>query len=418
MKRVVVTGLGMVTPLGCGVELNWRNIFSGISSASLISKFIAEDFKCKVACEVPIGDGSNGTFNAGDWIEKKEIKKIDDFIKFSMASSEEAFKNSKLNTIEDPYSFKSGCIIGSGMGGLPGIEQTSKEFYEGKKISPFFITGRIINMPSGYLSIKYNLKGPNYSTVSACASGAHAIGEAFRLIQHDQADIMMTGGTESTICPISIEGFTSCKALSTNFNDEPQKSSRPFDVNRDGFVMGEGSGTLILEELEHALKRNAPILCELKGYGMSSDAFHYTLPEPTGDGAYRAMANCLKDSQITQNEIQYINAHGTSTIAGDKAEILAIDRLFESSDIVNVSSTTSQIGHLLGAAGAVEAIYSIKSIIENKMPFTINLDQPIESSKVNFIRSKPLEMNIENVLSNSFGFGGTNVSLMFSKFNG
>ena len=418
MKRVVVTGLGMVTPLGCGVELNWRNIFSGISSASLISKFIAEDFKCKVACEVPIGDGSNGTFNAGDWIEKKEIKKIDDFIKFSMASSEEAFKNSKLNTIEDPYSFKSGCIIGSGMGGLPGIEQTSKEFYEGKKISPFFITGRIINMPSGYLSIKYNLKGPNYSTVSACASGAHAIGESFRLIQHGQVDIMMTGGTESTICPISIEGFTSCKALSTNFNDEPQKSSRPFDINRDGFVMGEGAGTLILEELEHALKRNAPILCELKGYGMSSDAFHYTLPEPTGDGAYRAMANCLKDSQITQNEIQYINAHGTSTIAGDKVEILAIDRLFESSDIVNVTSTKSQIGHLLGAAGAVEAIYSIKSIIENKMPFTINLDQPIESSKVNFIRSKPLEMDIKNVLSNSFGFGGTNVSLMFSKFNG
>ena len=409
----------MVTPLGCGVGYNWEQLIKGVSGAGKISKFNIKDSKCKVACEVPLGDGKDGTFNADDWIERKEIKKIDDFIKYSLAASEESFKNSNLSIPEDPLSFKSGCIIGSGMGGLPGIEQTSLDESNGKKISPFFITGRIINMPSGYISIKYNLKGPSYSTVSACASGAHAIGESFRLIQHGQADIMVSGGSEATICPTAIEGFTACRALSIKFNDEPEKSSRPFDEERDGFVMAEGAGTIILEELEHAKKRSANILCEIKGYGMSSDAFHYTLPEPTGEGAYRAMQNCINDSRISIEEIDYINAHGTSTPAGDKVETLAIEKVFKNSPKkINVSSTKSQVGHLLGAAGAVEAIYSIKSIGENILPYTINLNTPIPSSNIHFVKKEPMELDVDNVLSNSFGFGGTNVSLIFSKFNG
>ena len=273
-------------------------------------------------------------------------------------------------------------------------------------------------MPAGYLSIKYNLKGPNYSTVSACASSAHAIGEAFRLIQHGQVDIMMTGGSEATIAPIGIEGFTSCRALSTGFNNSPTESSRPFDDQRDGFVMGEGAGILILEELNHALNRNAEIICEIKGYGMSSDAFHYTLPDPSGDGAFRAMNNSLKDANLESHDIQYINAHGTSTPAGDQAEAIAIDRLFLNNAInINVSSTKSQIGHLLGAAGAVEAIYSIMSINNGIIPINLNLANELETKKINFVKEKPHHTDISNIISNSFGFGGTNVSLVFSKFN-
>ena len=419
MKRVVVTGMGLVTPFGCGKSQNWNSLISAKSSTTKITKFDTTKYKCQVACEVPIGNGENGTFNAEDWIEKKEIKKIDDFIKYAMAAGEEAFQESNLGAINDPQSFRAGCIIGSGMGGLPGIEQTSIDYANGKKISPFFITGRIINMPAGYLSIKYNLKGPNYSTVSACASSAHAIGESYRLIQHGQVDVMMTGGSEATISPIGIEGFAACRALSTKFNDSPSKSSRPFDEDRDGFVMGEGGAVLILEELNHALKRNAKILCEIKGYGMSSDAYHYTLPDSSGDGAYRAMKNSIEDANFHSNEIQYINAHGTSTPAGDKAEALAIDKLFmENSEKVFVSSTKSQIGHLLGAAGAVEAIFSIMSLENEIAPMNLNLENELETKKINFIKSEPLKMNLVNVISNSFGFGGTNVSLIFSKFDG
>ncbi len=417
MKRVVVTGMGMVTPLGCGVSHNWKMLIKGHSGADHIKNFNAENLKCKIACEVPKENDQLGSFIAEEWIEKKEIKKIDDFIKFSLASSKECFENSKIFEISDDLSKRSGCIIGSGMGGLPGIEATSVDFHAGKRISPFFITGRIINMPAGYLSIKYNLKGPSYSTVSACASSAHAIGESYRLIQHGQADLMLTGGAEATISPIGIEGFIACKALSTKYNDRPHLASRPFDVNRDGFVMGEGSASLILEEMEHAKKRNADILCEVTGYGMSSDAYHYTLPEPTGDGAYRAMENCILDGKINIRDIQYINAHGTSTPAGDKAETEAIERLFDDTDGVFVSSTKSQTGHLLGAAGGVEAIYSILALKENKLPYNLNLENEISTKKVNFIKSEPLDLNINNVMSNSFGFGGTNVSLMFSKFD-
>ena len=418
MRKVVVTGIGLVTPLGFGVEHNWKSLISGLSGAREISKFDATNYKCQVACEVPTNPLHEGSFIEEDFIEKKEIRKIDDFIKFAIASAKEAFDGSNLGKINEPLSFRSGCILGSGMGGLPGIESTSLNFSAGKKISPFFITGRIINMSSGYLSIKYNLKGPNYSTVSACASSAHAIGESFRLIQHGQADIMMTGGSEATICPIGIEGFTSCKALSTKFNDTPHKSSRPFDRERDGFVMGEGAAILILEEMEHAKKRNANILCEITGYGMSSDAFHYTLPEPSGDGAFRAMKNAIIDANLSPGLISYINAHGTSTPSGDEVEVNAIDKIFsESSKKINVSSTKSQIGHLLGAAGAVEAVYSILCINNKKIPYNLNLDNEIDSKNLNLIKENPLEIELNNVLSNSFGFGGTNVSLVLSKFN-
>ena len=417
MRRVVVTGMGMITPLGCSVPHNWKMLMEGHSGANHIKNFNAENLKCKIACEVPRELEQNGSFIPEEWIEKKEIKKIDDFIKFSLASSKECFDNSKILKISDDLSERSGCIIGSGMGGLPGIESTSVDFHKGKRISPFFITGRIINMPAGYLSIKYNLRGPSYSTVSACASSAHAIGESFRLIQHGQADLMLTGGTEATVSPIGIEGFIACKALSTNFNDNPHHASRPFDENRDGFVMGEGSATIILEEMEHAKRRNANILCEITGYGMSSDAYHYTLPEPTGDGAFRAMQNCIMDGNKNIEDIQYINAHGTSTPAGDKVEVEAIDRLFEDTEGVYVSSTKSQTGHLLGAAGGVEAIYSILSIIKNTLPYNLNLETEIQSKKISFIKDRPLQTCINNVISNSFGFGGTNVSLMFSKFD-
>ncbi len=418
MKRVVVTGVGLVTPLGCGKDINWNNLISGVSGAKKISKFDPSNYKCQVACEVPVDSEMEGSFVAEEWIDKKELKKLDEFIKYSLAAGEEAFLQSKLTNIEDPDAFRSGCIIGSGMGGLPGIEETSLSFNSGKKISPFFITGRIINMSAGYLSIKYNLKGPNYSTVSACASSAHAIGESFRLIQHGQADIMMTGGAEATISPIGIEGFTACKALSTKYNESPQKASRPFDDARDGFVMGEGSAILILEELEHALRRNANILAEINGYGMSSDAYHYTLPEPTGDGALRAMQNALDDAKINSDKIDYINAHGTSTPSGDKVEAIAIERVFENCKRkINVSSTKSQIGHLLGAAGAVEAVYSILCLNHKKLPYTLNLESAIESKKINFIKDKAIELDTNYILSNSFGFGGTNVSLVLKKFD-
>lgn len=417
MRRVVVTGMGMVTPLGCGVDHNWKLLTEGCSGAGHIKNFNADKLKCKIACEVPKEIDKPGAFVADEWIEKKEIKKIDDFIKFSLASSKECFDNSKILEINEDLSKRSGCIIGSGMGGLPGIESTSVNYHEGKRISPFFITGRIINMPAGYLSIKYNLKGPSYSTVSACASSAHAIGESFRLIQHGQADLMLTGGTEATISPIGIEGFVACKALSTQFNDRPHLASRPFDERRDGFVMGEGSASIILEEMEHAKKRNAKIFCEITGYGMSSDAYHYTLPEPSGDGAFRAMENCIMDAKKNVSDIQYINAHGTSTPSGDKAEVEAIERLFKDTHGVCVSSTKSQIGHLLGAAGGVEAIYSILSLSENTIPYNLNLEDEIPSKKIKFIKNNPLQTNLINVMSNSFGFGGTNVSLMFSKLD-
>ena len=418
MKRVVVTGLGLVTPLGCGVSYSWNNLLSGISGAKIITKFNPENYKCKVACEVPLGQAIDGKFNPEEWIEKKEIKKIDDFIQFSMAASDQAFQDSKIE-ISDDLSLRSGCIIGSGIGGLPGIERTALDFHVNKsKISPFFIIGRLINMAAGYASLKYNLKGPNYSTVSACASGAHAIGESLRLIQAGKMDLMLTGGAEGAISPLGIEGFTACKALSTKYNEEPSKASRPFDEGRDGFVMGEGAGIIILEEYEHAINRGANIYCEITGYGMSADAYHYTLPEPTGDGAKRAMENALSDANIETSQIDYINAHGTSTPAGDAAEIKAIQDVFTDREKnVSISSTKSQTGHLLGAAGAVEAIFSVLAIKNQIIPATINLENSLEHNKIDIIKTEPKKEKITNVMSNSFGFGGTNVSLIFKNLN-
>ena len=418
MKRVVVTGLGLVTPLGCGVSYNWNNLLSGISGAKRITKFNPENYKCKVACEVPLGLAIDGRFNPEEWIEKKEIKKIDDFIQFSMAASDQAFKDSKIE-ISNDLSLRSGCIIGSGIGGLPGIEKTSLDFHVNKsKISPFFIIGRLINMAAGYASLKYNLKGPNYSTVSACASGAHAIGESLRLIQAGKMDLMLTGGAEGAISPLGIEGFTACKALSTKYNEEPSKASRPFDEGRDGFVMGEGAGIIILEEYEHAINRGANIYCEITGYGMSADAYHYTLPEPTGDGAKRAMVNALSDANIETSQIDYINAHGTSTPAGDAVEIKAIQDVFiDREKNVSISSTKSQTGHLLGAAGAVEAIFSVLAIKNQIIPATINLENSLEHNKIDIIKTEPKKEKITYVMSNSFGFGGTNVSLIFKNLN-
>jgi len=418
MKRVVVTGLGLVTPLGCGVSYNWDNLLSGISGAKKITKFNPENYKCKVACEVPLGLAIDGRFNPEEWIEKKEIKKIDDFIQFSMAASDQAFQDSKIE-ISNDLSLRSGCIIGSGIGGLPGIEKTSLDFHVNKsKISPFFIIGRLINMAAGYASLKYNLKGPNYSTVSACASGAHAIGESLRLIQTGKMDLMLTGGAEGAISPLGIEGFTACKALSTKYNDEPSKASRPFDEGRDGFVMGEGAGIIILEEYEHAINRGANIYCEITGYGMSADAYHYTLPEPTGDGAKRAMENALSDANIETSQIDYINAHGTSTPAGDAVEIKAIQDVFiDREKNVSISSTKSQTGHLLGAAGAVEAIFSVLTIKNQIIPATINLENSLEHNKIDIIKTEPKKEKITYVMSNSFGFGGTNVSLIFKNLN-
>ncbi len=416
MKRVVVTGLGLVTPLGCGVDQNWSNLISGLSGGVRISKFDPKNFKCKVACEVQLGSLRDGKFNPEEWIEKKEIKKIDEFIQFSMAASEQAFRDSKIE-ITNNLSLRSGCIIGSGIGGLPGIEKTSLDFHNNNsKISPFFITGRLINMASGYASIKYNLKGPNYSTVSACSSGAHAIGESVRLIQSGKMDVMMTGGAEAAISPIGIAGFAACRALSTKYNDDPSKASRPFDEGRDGFVMGEGAGILILEEYEHAVKRKANIYCEITGYGMSADAYHYTLPEPTGDGAKRAMKDALMDANISADNIDYINAHGTSTPAGDQIEINAVQDVFVNKKIY-LSSTKSQTGHLLGAAGAVEAVFSILTLKNQIMPSSINIDMPIEHENIEIVSKESEKININYVLSNSFGFGGTNVSLIFKRLN-
>ena len=418
MKRVVVTGLGLVTPLGCGVEHSWNNLLSGISGCNKISKFDPSDYKCKVACEVPLGLSVDGKFDPEEWIEKKEIKKIDDFIQFSMAACEQAFQDSKIE-ISEKLSLRSGCIIGSGIGGLPGIEKTSIDFHINKlKISPFFIIGRLINMAAGYASLKYKLKGPNYSTVSACSSGAHAIGESVRLIQSGKMDLMLTGGAEGAISPLGIEGFTACRALSTKYNDEPSKASRPFDEDRDGFVMGEGAGILVLEEYEHAINRGAEIYCEVSGYGMSADAYHYTLPEPTGDGAKRAMKDALNDAKTEIDQINYINAHGTSTPAGDEVEIRAIQEVFSKKiNNISISSTKSQTGHLLGAAGAIEAIFSILTIKNQIIPATMNLDNPLEHNKIDIIKEKPKRDSIKNVLSNSFGFGGTNVSLIFKNLN-
>ncbi|HBF97295.1 MAG TPA: beta-ketoacyl-[acyl-carrier-protein] synthase II [Alphaproteobacteria bacterium] len=418
MRRVVVTGLGLVTPLGDGVATSWQRLLAGKSGAGPITKFDASQMAARIACEVPRGDGSDGTFNADTYLPPKEQRRVDDFIIYGMAAAKQAIEDSGWEPQSEEERYRAGVMIGSGIGGLPGIEEASIDLAARgpRRVSPFFITGRLINLVSGNVSIQYGLKGPNHAVVTACSTGAHAIGDAARLIQYDDADIMVAGGAEATICPIGIAGFAACKALSTNFNETPEKASRPYDTDRDGFVMGEGAGIVVLEELEHAKARGAKIYAEIVGYGLSGDAYHITAPEETGDGGFRAMKMALKKAGIDPSDVHYVNAHGTSTPLGDEIELGAVARLFGNAAAgLTMSSTKSSVGHLLGAAGAVEAIFSILAMRDNVAPPTINLDNPSVETPIDLAANSAREKTIETVLSNSFGFGGTNASLVMSR---
>ena len=421
MRRVVVTGIGAITPLGGDINSSWKNLIDGKSSATLISKFDIEDFQAKVACEVPIDQENHkikDRFNPNDWFSDKDLRKIDNFIIFGVAAAEMAILDSGINN----YNFNKnnvGVGVGSGVGGLPSIEKASITLKEKgpKRVSPFFIPGALINLVAGQISIRNELKGPNLASVTACSSGTHSIIEGAETIKRNKADVMIVGGAESAICPVGIAGFAACKALSTNFNDSPEKASRPYDSQRDGFVMGEGAGFIVLEELNHALERGAKIYSEFKGYGVSGDAHHITSPAEDGDGAYRSMIMAIKDSNLAVDEFSYINAHGTSTPKGDEIELKAVEKAFSSNiENITMSSTKSSIGHLLGAAGAVEAIFSILAIKNNVIPATINLDDLSIDTKINLVPHKSISKNVEVVLSNSFGFGGTNASVVFSSY--
>jgi 3-oxoacyl-[acyl-carrier-protein] synthase II len=417
MRRVVVTGLGMVTPLGCGVETTWKRLLAGESGAKRIEKFNVEDLAAKIACPIPRGDGSDGTYNPDQWMEPKEQRRVDEFIVYAMCAARQALEQSgwKPTSYEDQIA--TGVMIGSGIGGIEGIAETSLVLADKgpRRVSPFFIPGRIINLASGYVSIEFGLKGPNHAVATACSTGAHAIGDSARLIALGDADVMVAGGTESPINRLSIAGFAACRALSTAFNDDPPRASRPYDKKRDGFVMGEGAGVVVLEEYEHAKARGATIYAELVGYGLSGDAYHITAPSEDGDGAFRCMNAALKRAGITPAEIDYINAHGTSTMA-DGIELGAVERVVgNAAGKISMSSTKSCIGHLLGAAGAVEAIFSILAIRDRVAPPTINLDNPSVETPIDLVPHKARQRDIDVVLSNSFGFGGTNASLVFRR---
>jgi len=416
MRRVVVTGLGMVTPLGCGIEPTWRRLLAGESGARPIQTFDVSDLPAKIACTIPRGDGSDGTFDPDQWMEPKEQRKVDEFIVFAMCAARQALDDSgwRPQTYEDQIT--TGVLLGSGIGGIGGIAETAITLKEKgpRRVSPFFIPGRLINLASGYVSIEFGLKGPNHSVVTACSTGAHAIGDAGRLIALGDADVMVAGGTESPVNRLSIAGFSACRALSTSFNDTPSRASRPYDRDRDGFVMGEGAGVVVLEELEHARGRGARIYAELIGYGLSGDAYHITAPAPDGDGALRCMKMAVKRAGISPADIDYINAHGTSTPVGDEIELNAVQGLVgNAASRISMSSTKSSIGHLLGAAGAVEAIFSIMAIRDQTAPPTINLDNPSVQSPIDLVAHRAQNRHIRVVLSNSFGFGGTNASLVF-----
>lgn len=419
MRRVVVTGLGMVTPLACGVEPTWSRLLAGASGAGPITSFDCSDLPARIACSIPRGDGSDGTFNPDDWMEPKEQRKVDDFIVFAMAAAKQALTdaNWKPESYEDQIA--TGVAIGSGIGGLGGIYEASILLKERgpRRLSPFFIPGRLSNLAAGYVSIEHGLKGPNHAVVTACSTGAHAIGDASRMIALGDAEVMVAGGAESAINRLGIAGFCACRALSTEFNDTPEKASRPYDKDRDGFVMGEGAGIVVLEELEHALARGARIYAEVVGYGMSGDAYHITSPAEDGDGAYRCMSTALKRAGIAASEIDYINAHGTSTQLGDEIELRAAERLLANAPRKPaMSSTKSSTGHLLGAAGAVEAIFAILAIRDQIAPPTINLDNPSIETDLDLVPHVARKRKIDVVLSNSFGFGGTNASLVMRRF--
>ena len=418
MRRVVVTGMGMVTPLGCGVETTWRRLIAGESGASKIGRFEVSDIACKIACMIPHGDGSNGTYNPDQWMEPKEQRKVDKFIVYAMCAATQALEHSGWKPQTPDEQNSTGVMIGSGIGGIEGIADTAIILHEKgpRRVSPFFIPGRIINLASGYVSIQHGLKGPNHAVVTACSTGAHAIGDAGRLIALGDADVMLAGGAESPVNRISLAGFSAVRALSTGFNDRPTQASRPYDKDRDGFVMGEGAGVVVLEEYEHAKSRGATIHAELIGYGMSGDAYHITAPAPDGDGALRCMNAAIRRAGVQPGDLDYINAHGTSTPLGDELELGAVQRLVgNAAGQVSMSSTKSSIGHLLGAAGAVEAIFSILAIRDKVAPPTLNLDNPSVETPIDLVPHKARKRDIDIVLSNSFGFGGTNASLVFRR---
>ena len=417
MRRVVITGLGLVTPLGCGVETTWSRLIAGKSGAAPITRFKVDDLPCRIACDVPRGDGSDGTFNADQWFDPKEQRRVDDFITYGVTAAQQAVTDSGFEPKTEEEKERCGVLIGSGIGGLDGIEQASILVHEKgpRKLSPFFIPGRLINLISGYTSIRHGYKGPNHAVVTACSTGAHAIGDAARMIALDDADVMLAGGSESAICRIGIAGFVACRALSTHFNDTPEKGSRPYDKDRDGFVMGAGGGVVMLEEYEHAKARGAKIYAEVKGYGLSGDAHHITAPSEDGNGGFRSMSMALKRAGLSPSDIDYINAHGTSTPLGDEIELKAVERLFgNAAGKVSMSSTKSSIGHLLGAAGAVEAIFSVLAIRDGIAPPTLNLDNPSVATEIDLVPHVAKKRPIAAVLSNSFGFGGTNATLVLT----
>ncbi|MEQ1576898.1 MAG: beta-ketoacyl-ACP synthase II [Hyphomicrobium sp.] len=418
MRRVVITGMGLVTPVGCGVEASWKNLLAGQSGARRIEEFEVADITCQIANFVPRGATADGKFNPDDWMEHKEQRKVDDFIIYAMAAADQALADAGWapKTADDQE--RTGVLIGSGIGGLSGIADTSILLKEKgpRRVSPFFIPGRLINLASGYVSIKHQLKGPNHAVVTACATGTHAIGDAARLVALGDADVMVAGGAESPICRIAMAGFAACRALSTGFNDKPLSASRPYDRDRDGFVMGEGAGIVVLETLEHAKARGARVYAEIIGYGMSGDAFHITAPSESGDGAFRCMKAALKSAKIEASEIDYVNAHGTSTPMGDEIELSAVERLFgNATGKLAMSSTKSATGHLLGAAGAVEAIFAVLSLRDNMLPPTLNLDNPSVETAIDLVPHKAKQRNVDIVLSNSFGFGGTNASVIMRR---
>jgi 3-oxoacyl-[acyl-carrier-protein] synthase II len=418
MRRVVVTGIGLLSPFGVGAEHGWKQLLAGRSAAAPIHQFEVGDLPCKIANSIP--REGEGAFNPDDFLEPKDQRKIGDFIIYGMAAADMALADSGWEPKSDDDRNATGVMIGSGIGGIEGISEHTLVLEQRgpRRVSPFFIPGNIINLVSGQVSIRHGLKGPNHAVVTACSTGAHAIGDAARLIMFGDADVMLAGGAESPITRLSIAGFSACKALSTSFNDTPERASRPYDRDRDGFVMGEGAGVVVLEELEHAKARGAKIYAEVTGYGLTGDAYHITAPAEDGDGAYRCMAAALKRAGLSAADVDYINAHGTSTMA-DTIELGAVERLVgNAASKISMSSTKSSIGHLLGAAGAAEAIFSVLAIRDNVAPPTINLDNPAVETAIDLVPNKPRERQIDVALSNSFGFGGTNASLVFQRYNG
>ncbi len=419
MRRVVITGMGMVSPLANGVEETWSRLIAGQSGANVTQGFDIDDLACQVSCQVPRGDGENGTFDPDRYMEPKEQRKVDDFIVFGVAAASQAIEDSGWKPEDHESQCRTGVLMGSGVGGLNGIAETALILEEKgpRRVSPFFIPGRLINLISGYVSINHGFRGPNHAVVTACSTGAHAIGDAARLIMLGDADVMVAGGAEATISRIGLAGFIACKALSTGFNDTPERASRPYDSGRDGFVMGEGAGAVVVEELEHAKARGAKIYAEVSGYGLSGDAYHITAPAPDGDGGYRSMKAAIERAGIAPSDLDYVNAHGTSTPLGDEIELGAVERLYgNKGNGLTMSSTKSAIGHLLGAAGAVEAIFCCLAIRDNIAPPTLNLEDPSVETEIDLVPLKAQNKEINTVLSNSFGFGGTNASLVLRRY--